>query len=259
MNARKTKWGLTSVALAILVSGAGFAQTGKLEALIGAANDGNKVAQESQVRIDKLSQETQTLLDKYKETLRNIETLKTYNAQLDKLVSNQNAEMASFQQQIDSVTVIEREITPLMLDMVTGLEQFVSLDVPFLEEERKNRVLDLQELMDRANVSSSEKFRRVLEAYQIENEYGWTVEAYTGTLALDGGERQVDYLRIGRISYLYQTPDGDRQGVWNQKSRQWEELGSEYRTAIRQGLRIARKQAAPDLLQLPISAPESVQ
>ncbi len=109
----------------------------------------------------------------------------------------------------------------------------------------------LRELMGRADVTNAEKYRRILEAYQIENDYGRTIEAYRGTLA-DG--RTVDFLRVGRIALIYQTLDADEAAVWDQAARQWVALDSSYRTAIKQGLRIARKQAAPDMIRLPLPA-----
>jgi hypothetical protein len=147
---------------------------------------------------------------------------------------------------------------PLMDRMIAGLEQFVALDVPFLEEERKNRVQNLQSLLERQDVSVAEKFRRVMEAYQIENEYGRTIENYKGSLEIGGLVREVDFLRIGRVTLVYQTTDGQSQGVWDQGSGQWVALGSEYRNRIRQGLRVARRQIAPELLLLPVPAPEDL-
>ena len=179
--------------------------------------------------------------------------MEVYNAQLRRQISNQDQEMIDLNKSIDEVSVIERQITPLMLNMITGLSQFVPLDVPFLIEERSNRILDLQSMMDRADVSTSEKFRRVMEAYQVEMDYGKTIEAYPGLKEIDGQERSVEFLRIGRTTLIYQTRDGSFQGVWNKQTRQWEELDSSYKNQISKGLRIAKKQLAPDLLMVPVA------
>jgi hypothetical protein len=104
----------------------------------------------------------------------------------------------------------------------------------------------------------AEKFRKVMEAFQIENDYGRTIEAYEETLTLgDQGERLVDVLRVGRIGLYYQTPDGQVTGMWDQDAGQWVVLGNEYRNPIREGLRIAKKQVAPELLLLPVPGPEA--
>lgn len=137
--------------------------------------------------------------------------------------------------------------------MIEGLSQFVALDVPFLAEERANRILDLQNMMDRADVSSSEKFRRVMEAYQVEMDYGKSIEAYPGLKKVDGQERSVEFLRIGRTSLVYQTRDGSYQGVWNKQTRQWEELDASYKNQISKGLQIAKKQLPPSLLMVPVA------
>ncbi|UCE87622.1 MAG: DUF3450 domain-containing protein, partial [Deltaproteobacteria bacterium] len=168
----------------------------------------------------------------------------------------QDEEKASLREQIDNVTLVSREVTPLMLRMVESLDDFVKLDVPFLPGERRERVENLKTLMDRADVTNAEKYRRVLEAYQIENDFGRTIEAYRGSLEVDGESRTVDFLRVGRVALLYQTLDGREVGAWSQAQRAWQSLDGSYRPAIRQGLRIARRQAAPDLLRLPIPAAE---
>ena len=108
-------------------------------------------------------------------------------------------------------------------------------------------------MMDRADVAPSEKFRRVMEAYQVEMDYGRTVEAYTGLQTIDGQERDVDFLRIGRTALIYQTRDGGIQGNWNKQTRQWEKLDASYRSQITKGLRVARKQMAPEVLMVPVA------
>jgi hypothetical protein len=145
----------------------------------------------------------------------------------------------------------QREIVPLMLKMVEVISQFVALDIPFLPEERQFRVAELQAIMERADVSLAEKYRRVLEAYQVETEYGRTIEAYQDELELDEKIRTVNFLRIGRVGLYYLTLDGQQAGVWDGDER-WRPLDSEYLQAIDKGLKVAKKQLPPDLLVLPI-------
>jgi len=156
---------------------------------------------------------------------------------------------------IDKVTVIERQITPLMLRMIDGLEQFVGLDLPFLRDERDERVGRLREIMDRADVAVSEKFSQVLRAYQIENDYGRTLEAYSGEIEVNGTARTVDILKVGRISLMYQAGDGSETGMYNPGTKAWEVLDDSYTAPVRTGIRMARKQVSQDLLTVPVIAP----
>ncbi len=219
----------------------------------------NVAAAKSQEQIDGLSEETDRLLAEYRAQMQQIDSLRIYNRQLEELVESQNAEIGSLERQIENVTLIERGILPLMLEMIDALESFIELDVPFLPEERRGRLAALRSMMGRADVTTAEKYRRLLEAWQVENEYGRTIEAYNGELELGGKSRTVDLLRIGRLVLIYQSLDGQVSGVWNQQTKTWDKLPGSYRSSIRKGLRIARKQAAPDLLRLPIPAPETVQ
>ncbi len=213
----------------------------------------NESAAKSQEKINNITDQIGTKLQQFKTLNKEIEGLEVYNAQLQKQINNQNQEMEDLNAAIDEVSVVERQITPLMIRMITGLEQFVELDVPFLAEERANRIADLKAMMDRADVATSEKFRRVMEAYQVEMDYGRTMEAYSGIHTIDGQERDVEFLRLGRTALIYQTRDASEQGVWNKQTRQWEELDSSYRTQITKGLRMAKKQLAPDMLMLPVA------
>lgn len=242
-----------------IIFGAGVSIAEQMDQILKVEDERTKIAQSSQATIDQLSEQTSQMLNEYRDVLKQIETLQAYNAQIERLVSNQSQEITSLNSQIDNVTVIDRQISPLMLRMIDSLDQFVSLDIPFLTEERTNRIEILRSMMDSANVENSEKFRRLLEAFQIENEYGRTIDAYQADLELGGKTRKVNYLQIGRIVLLYQTLDLSETGIWNPKSKSWDVLPDSYRSAVRQGLRIARGQVQPDLLRLPIPAPEAVQ
>lgn len=243
-------------AVGVLLAGAASAQ--QLNQVITQGERRIQLAQESQQRVDAVVNQTRSLSDQYRQILREIEGLEVYNTLLERQIARQEEQKGTVRASIDQVVVIQRQIVPLMDRMIAGLDQFVSLDVPFLEEERRTRVENLQRTLERQDVSVAEKFRRVMEAYQIENEYGRTIENYKGSLEVDGLEREVDFLRIGRVTLVYQTTDGQRQGVWDQKNGEWIALGSEYRNRIRQGLRVARRQLAPELLLMPMPAPEDL-
>jgi len=219
----------------------------------------NGAAIRSQSKIDALNEETRKLLNEYKTVLKEIEGLRVYNRQLEKQIASQEREMSELANSIDQVTLIERQITPLMLRMIDGLEQFVSLDMPFLLKERADRIDRLREMMERADVAVSEKFSQVLRAYQIENEYGRTMETYGDTIVIEGTERKVDVLKVGRVSLVYQTPDGQETGMFNLNSHAFEAVDDEYQASIRQGIRMARQQATQDMFSIPVHGAEVVQ
>lgn len=219
----------------------------------------NNEAEQSQRRINDIDQATGELVSQYRGLLEQIDNAKTYNQQLTQLLAAQEKEKESLQNQINRVSNVEREITPLMVQMLDGLDSFVQLDVPFLMSERTRRVESLRALFDRADATPAEKYRRILEAYQIENDYGRTLETYEGELEQNGTGRMVNFLRVGRVAYIYQTLDQSEAGLWDQKARAWVPLDDGYRLPIRRAIRIASQQAAPDLVVLPVSASETAQ
>jgi len=213
---------------------------------------------QSQQRIDKLQEQTSALLQEFKTVNKQIEGLRVYNAQLEKQIANQLEVIKDLEESIDNVTVIERQIQPLVLRMLEGLTQFISLDTPFHIDERKAELEKVTENMERADITVAEKFRQVLELYKIESEYGRKISTYESTLNLDGTEREVNILQVGRVALLYQTKDTQLTGAWNKNSNQWEPVDAgEYRSAVLKGIRIAKKQASTDIIELPIMAPEA--
>lgn len=230
----------------------------KVDQVIDAGIQRNQESKASQQRVDKIADTTEKLFAQYKKELKVIDGLKVYNALLQKQLDDQVQNINDLKESIAEVSVIERQISPLMLRMIDGLEQFIKLDVPFLLKERTERVAKLRDTVERADVTAAEKFRSVLEAYQIEGEYGRTIEAYKDLLEIEGKTREASFLRFGRVALVYQTEDKDYNGVWDQANRNWAPLDSaEYRNYIASGMKIARKQVAPDLFILPVGAPVS--
>lgn len=233
-------------------------QANTLDSILQVGKSKNDAARNSQAKIDKLADETRDLLSDYKTVTKQIDGLKVYNTRLQRQVDNQITRIGKIEEAIDDSVIISRQMTPLVIRMIDGLEKFVELDVPFHMEERQQRIAFLRANLDRSDVSVAEKFRQVLEAYKIENEYGRKIDAYKGSVEIDGTERDVNFLRVGRIALLYQTTDTEISGAWDQESRTWASLDrGEYRNAIMKGLRIARKEASIDLMAMPVAAPEA--
>lgn len=256
---------LNKALVAVLVSAgciAGSAtavQANSLDSILAVGKAKNDAARKSQAKIDRLADETRDLLNDYKTVMKQVDGLKVYNARLQKQIDNQTARLTEIDESIAQTTVIQRQMTPLVIRMIDGLQKFVELDVPFHMEERQRRIEFLRANLDRSDVSVAEKFRQVLEAYKIENEYGRKIDAYKGTVQIGDQERDVNFLRVGRVALLYQTTDTELSGAWDQRTRSWVSLDAgEYRNAIMKGLRIARKEASIDLMNMPVPAPEAL-
>ena len=242
--------------ISLLMPVSAFGEDG-LQQVVKKSSAINQSAANSQKKVDRLAEQIQDKLQAFKAVNKETEGLKIYNAQMNRQIENQLIEMDRLANSMDQVTVIERQITPLMLRMIDGLEEFVQLDVPFLPEERTNRIQGLKEMMNRADVAVSEKFRRVLEAYQVEVDYGRTIESYAANANVNGQQQEVNYLRIGRVALVYQSRDKQTMGIWDQDSKQWLALDDSYRSQITKGLRMAQKQLAPDMIVVPVKAPKS--
>lgn len=234
------------------------AQTSSVTPSVNEQMGANKAAAASQQRINGMDDDTQRMLGDYRATLRETESLRRYNEQLELQIKDQENEMQSIQDQISEIEHTNREIYPLMQRMIETMDKFVQLDVPFLKAERTKRVATLKEIMNRADVSTAEKFRRILEAYTVEMEYGRTLEAYEDKLGEGDTARTVNFLRVGRVALMYQTLDADETGYWDTDKKDWVKDNG-YKDEVRDGLKIARKQKAPDLIIAPVHAPVAAQ
>ncbi len=239
----------------IAISGSVFAQT--VDQVLQADQRRLNLAQQSQERINNVVEGTRSLEDQYRAINKEIDGLKVYNRLMRAQVEGQLATLDDIGLSMDQVDVINRQIFPLMERMIDGLEQSVNLDIPFLLDERRERVANLEEIMERSDVSVAEKFRKVMEAYQIENEFGWTSEHFTQSLTIDDVTRSYNMLRIGRIGLYFQSDDAKVTGRWDNQERQWV-MDDSSRNEIRKGLRMARQLIAPELINIPVPAAEAL-
>lgn len=236
----------------LMLSSLAFAQSSATKAVneqVGA----EQAAQQTQSSVEKLDDEARSAVSEYRAVIQETDSLRRYNEQVEATVKAQLEEMQNIQKQLGEIENTAREVLPLVQKMLVTLDEFVKLDMPFLAEERSKRIGGLKDMMTRADVSIAEKYRRIVEAYQVEMEYGRTIEATEEKV----GDKTVEVLRVGRIALLYRTLDGKEAGYWDADAKTWQE-DSDYRDAVTAGLKVAKKQGAPDLLIVPVAAPKEI-
>jgi len=209
---------------------------------------------DTQNQVDDLAESTDSMAGEYRRTLDRIDEVRALNEQIRRRIARQEGQLASTGRQRENLRHIREGLIPLMVQMVDVLEKFVALDLPFLLVEREDRIVRLRQIMDDPETGMPEKYRRIAEAYQIELDYGRTMEAYQGILEEDGRTIPAEYLRIGRVSLYYLTPDGNHAGLWDEEENRWHPLSKDFIPTLAQGIRVARNQVPPDLLSLPVPA-----
>jgi TolA-binding protein len=237
--------------LVIAASGSVFAQS--VDQVLQADQRRLTLAQQSQERINGIVEGTRSLEDQYRAINKEIDGLRVYNRLMSAQTDGQQATLEDIALSIDQVDVINRQIFPLMERMIDGLEQSIALDVPFLQEERAGRIADLKDIMERSDVGPAEKFRKVMEAYQIENDYGNSSEFYEQTITFGDDTRNYNILRIGRVGLYFQSDDSKITGRWDNEARDWVRDDSS-RNEIRKGLRMAKQEIAPEMIVIPVQA-----
>lgn len=235
-------------ATAALLAASAVAQTDPVGRAIDATVQSNQASAASQQRVNQTDDQTRSMLERYRAATWQTQQLRVYATQIEPMLATQEAEKQRLQQQLAELDRAGGDMMPLMLRMLDSLEKFIALDLPYLPEERKERIANLRRMMADSEVATAEKFRSVLEAYQIEVNYGRALGAERGEV----DNHMVDILRVGRSALFAVALDGGDAWAWNAKAARWEELPRKYVKELRLALKIARENAAPDLLTLPM-------
>jgi hypothetical protein len=222
-----------------------------LEQAISIEASSSNAAADRQDYINRIDSQIIELIGDIQYLSQQLDLTNIYNRQMQELITSQNNEIESINQQMVELDNTNRGILPKLEEMVLTLESIIQNDIPFLLTERNLRVNELKEILMQSNVSTSEKFRRVFEAYQIENEYGRTVESYRDEISVEDNLYNVEVFRLGRVGLYARTSDGNFNAMYSKKEKKWikqKGIDSELVTA----LKIARKELPPSLLKLPV-------
>ena len=243
-----------------LVLAWGPAKADQLQNIINTEQAANRTLVQAQEQIDTVSDQTDDLVAEYRQVIVENEQLRTYNNQVRALVQQQQADLTLLDEQIGNITLVKRQIMPLIQDMLDSLRLFVEQDLPFRQEQRLQRIASLQALMTQPDVAESERYRLVLERYEIEAEYGQTIEAWPGEIELGGNLMPVNFLRIGRVSLMAQTQGSNITSYWwDMETGGWVELASSYNSPISQAIQMAEGVTQINFVELPFPAPQEAE
>ena len=249
----------TLTLLVATLLGSALALSDQIQPLLDVAVERAKSEQVSQIKIDSMDDDTSLIVNEYKTVSKQIEGLRVYNAQMRKQIERQEERLKEIDKTMKEAQIMQRQIPPFTRRMLAGIEKSIELDMPFHLAERKERIAFAKAAIDNPTVSSAEGLRQVLETFNVEMEYGRKLDNYKDTIDIEGQPREVNVLRVGRLSLVYQSSDESLTGAWDNKKREWVELDNSYRNPTKKGLRIANRLATVSMLELPIPNPEAVQ
>ena len=173
-------------------------------------------------------------------------------------IDKQTEVIAELERRKEEAKRIAMELEPFLETVVDELEQHVARDLPFLPEERAQRIAFLRESLDDYHLDLNEKLRRVLEALQVEMEYGRTVETGSRDIELDGATTRVTTFRLGRTALFYLTEDGSAAGMWDREAGTWRAIDTDFARTLMLARDMASRKRAVELLPLPLPGPEAL-
>jgi hypothetical protein len=238
--------------------GSSLAFADQIQPLLDVGEQRQNSEQVSQSKIDSMDDDTSLIINEFKTVSKQIEGLRVYNAQMKKQIERQEERLKEIDKTMKEAQVMQRQIPPFTRRMLAGIEKSIELDMPFHLAERKERISFAKAAIDNPTVSPAEGLRQVLETFNVEMEYGRKLDSYKDTIEIEGQQREVNVLRVGRLALVYQSSDRSLTGAWDNKKQEWVPLDNSYRNPTRKGLRIANRLATVDMLELPIQNPEAV-
>ena len=238
--------------------GSSLALTDQIQPLLDIGEQRQNLEQASQTKIDSMDDDTSLIVNEFKTVSKQIEGLRVYNAQMRKQIERQEERLKEIDKTMKEAQVMQRQVPPFTRRMLAGIEKSIELDMPFHLAERKERIAFAKAAIDNPTVSPAEGLRQVLETFNVEMEYGRKLDSYKDTIEIEGQQREVNVLRVGRLALVYQSSDRSLTGAWDNKKEEWVALDSSYRNPTRKGLRIANRLATVDMLELPIQNAEAV-
>ena len=224
----------------------------QLEEALRTAKSSTAASAASQANVERDDDNADSALREYRAVLQQIDNIQLFVDKQDIYLKSQAKEIASLNNQLGNVENIKRGMVPMMLRMTAEIEDSVENDMPFLLNERRARIERLKDVLSSPGISPAEQYRQVLNTYKIEVSYGQGLDSYEGAHPTKDGMK-VDYLRYGRLALVYMTKDESDIGYYDLPSKSWKPVSGSQALSIRQAIRVANEEAAPEVVMAPMT------
>ena len=211
-----------------------------------------EVRQQAQKQDDAWQAQREKMVDQLKQFNRQKAQLEQQCAQLDHQVAQRQQRIGALQQDLVESARLTDEMVPFLAQVVELLGQQVEKDLPFLVEERHQRVSALNASLEEGELSIGEKFRRVFEALQVEAAYGRRFDVVQKNITVNGTSTLMNELQVGRLALFAQSLDGQRSAVYDPAEGEWLGLDDRANGDLRKAVEMAGKHRPVDLLTLPL-------
>lgn len=222
------------------------------EKLAGTVDETIATARNTQQLKDAWSAEKTDLENRYHVARSNVEWLRQRIDVESQRAAALDHRVHELQRQIQESSRLQEVIQDSMIAVLCRLERSVDASIPFLTEERGNRVRFLRGELAKPEVDPAEKLRRLLEALLIEAQYGRTVEVIQERIVIGEVQKFVDMLRIGRLALIWRTPEGTQIGTWDPVTESHVLMPDRHKRTVQRAMEMATRMRPVQLLSLPI-------
>lgn len=243
---------LMAGAAVLIAAGAAHAQ---LDTALQVARQSTQAGAQAQAQIDSLADQADNAEREYLALQEQIESQQVFLEQQRVFLRSQENELAALQSQLERVGSIERDLTPMLLEMYVALEDFIAQDLPFRMDERMDRLARIEEALGDAGISPAERYRLLLNAYEIEASYGRSLEAYTEEVDVDGTPQQAQILQIGRVALVREVA-GNLE-ILTKDAQGWRPVPGGMANDFQRAVRIADEVTTPEVFPAPLPGPVS--
>jgi len=210
------------------------------------------IRRETQEKEDAWDSEKKALTGRYRILQAEKKRLLFEQEQNEKLLSHHRQRAVEAERKILESERLRKELAAYLSTVVERVESLTTTGLPFLASERNQRLLEIKETLLDLEIAAAEKYRRIMEALQIETEYRHTVEVYPQEIMIAGEKKMVEVLRLGGLALFWRSPDGISIGEYNCLKQEWRILDKHYQTPINKAMEITLKQRTIEMVSLPI-------
>ena len=204
----------------LLFSSSCFAADGETQSIENISQELVKIRQQ----IESLHNDINFKKESYQEQMRSYANEKS---DLDVRISRSELNIKDLQRELKKLTDVRKEknqaqttITPVLKKAIENLRENIAVSLPFKREQRLKSLDEIEHRLDAFLISPNKGANQLWAFVEDELMLGKSSGIYNDTLNIEGQDKLVKVLRIGKIAMFYKTND-NHFGVVQKQGEQW--------------------------------------